>query len=108
MGFDRDGEENGSRIYQLVLHSMNLLPSNIPSCGVVPLKYRDSDNTGKDVRNPALDDSNRDSEQLERDDTTDLEKGKKRTSDASDNDNVDSTKRTRMRMTADSDVEMSD
>lgn len=32
----RQGEENGSRIYQLVLHEMSLLPSNIPAYNVLP------------------------------------------------------------------------
>jgi hypothetical protein len=32
----RDGEENGSRIYQLLLHEMLLLPSNIPAYNRVP------------------------------------------------------------------------
>jgi hypothetical protein len=35
----RDGEENGSRVYQLVLHEMQLLPSNIPTRNIIPTKY---------------------------------------------------------------------
>jgi hypothetical protein len=32
----RPGEENGSRIYQLLLHEMSLLPSDIPAKNRVP------------------------------------------------------------------------
>ncbi|KAF8815174.1 hypothetical protein BYT27DRAFT_7215835 [Phlegmacium glaucopus] len=34
----REGEENGSRMYQLVLHEMTLLPSNIPAYNLIPHK----------------------------------------------------------------------
>ena len=91
----RDGEENGSRIYQLVLHKTSLLPSNIPARNIVPLKYN------KDAA--ALDDSNGD----EGDDSGNLGKGKKRASDTPDTGNADRAKRVRVGVT-DGDVEMVD
>ena len=91
----RDGEENGSRIYQLMLHEMSLLPSNIPSRNVVPLKYN------KDAA--ALDDSNRD----QGGDSGNFRKGKKRASDTPDTGNIDRVKRVRVGVT-DGDVEMAD
>ena len=91
----RDGEENGSRIYQLVLHEMTLLPSNIPAHNIVPPKYN------KDAA--ALDDSNGD----QGGDSGNLAKGKRRASDDADTGNADRAKRVRVGVT-DGDVEMVD
>ena len=44
----RDGEENGSRIYQLLLHEMSLLPSNVPASNRIPSKIVNQDATIED------------------------------------------------------------
>ena len=44
----RNGEENGSRIYQLQLHDMCLLPSNIPANNRIPRKLINQSDTFKD------------------------------------------------------------
>ena len=80
-----------------MLHEMFLLPSNIPACNVVPLKY----NNLKDAA--ALDNSNGD----QGIDSGNLGKGKKRASDTPDTGNANRAKRVRGGVT-DGDVEMVD
>lgn len=89
----REGEENGTRIYQLVLHKMSLLPSSIPSRNVVPLKYRDF---------PA----NKDSDQAP--ESVDPGKGKKRASEDSQDGRSDVDRSTKRARTEDGDVQMYD
>ena len=78
-----------------MLHEMSLLPSNIPSRNIVPLKYN------KDAT--ALDDSNGD----QGGDSGNFRKGKKRASDTPDTSNVDRVKRVHVGVT-NGDVEMAD
>ena len=78
-----------------MLHEMSLLPSNIPSRNIIPLKYN------KDAA--ALDDSNGD----QGGDSGNFRKGKKRASDTPDTGNIDRVKRVRVGVT-DGDVEMAD
>ncbi|KIM39064.1 hypothetical protein M413DRAFT_447420 [Hebeloma cylindrosporum] len=94
----REGEENGSRIYQLVLHDMCLLPSNIPSHNIVPLKYRNA----TALENPNKEKAGKGVDQV------DIGKGKKRAlSDFDDGDEaVGKAKKVRLSMTGDGDVEM--
>jgi hypothetical protein len=50
LGFkSRNGKENGSCIYQLLLHNMCLLPSNIPANNCVPQQVINQNATFKDL-----------------------------------------------------------
>ena len=104
----RAGDQNGSRIYQLLLHEMLLLPSNIPVKNRATAKTFNTNNSFKDQTG-----------NLEADTQDDVDepvagKGRKRALDSLDSDDegvpADASKRPRLVLyeSDDADIEMAD